>query len=76
MGHILDRYDLRDNAFISMATGHFVAWLNTSLDGQVHLEHFLHTSRELVSLSKLLLFGFERDIKVFSRLFNAVTQGF
>ena len=47
-----------------MTTGHFVARLQTTLNGQIDFDHFLHTRWQLIALGKFLALFFEGQIKL------------
>src|SRR5690606_20487413 len=72
--HVLDRGNTRNNTLVTVTTGHFVTWLQATLDGQIDLDHLEHAGGQFVALCKLLALFFEGQIKlvtlVFERLFG------
>ena len=74
IGHILDWHDMRNNAFIAMASSHLVTGLQTAFNGHIHFDHFLHARRQFVTLRQLLAFFLKSDIEVLACLLQAIAQ--
>jgi len=57
-------------------SGHFGARLQTALDGDIDLDHLLHTRRQFIALRQLLALLFESHVETLARLFETLTQRF
>src|SRR5713226_3089076 len=55
VGHVFLRHDARDDAFVAVAAGHFVADGELALHGNVDLDELDDARRQLVALPELLL---------------------
>jgi hypothetical protein len=72
--HVFDRDDARHDALVAVATGHLVAGLQATLDGNIDLDHLLHARRQFVALRQLLALLFEGDIEALAGLLEAFAQ--
>ena len=70
MRHILDRSNARDDALVTVATGHLVARLQAALDGKVYLDHLEHARGQLVALGQLFALFLESEIELVTLLFE------
>ena len=57
--HVFLRKDPRDNTLVSVTSGHFVAWLQLTLNGDEHLDHLEHARCEFITALQLLTTIFE-----------------
>src|SRR5690606_4628521 len=62
--HVFHRRDPRDHALVTVTAGHLVAGLQTTLNGQVHLDHLQYARRQLVTLRQLLALLFEGKVEL------------
>jgi hypothetical protein len=67
MRHVFDRDDLGDHALVSVASGHFVAWLQATLDRDINFDHLQDACGQLVPLREFAFFLLERRIEVVPR---------
>jgi hypothetical protein len=68
--HVFRRRNFRDHAFIAVAPCHLVARLQTTLDGQVDLDHFGYARLQIIALRELSALFFKRLIKLLALGFD------
>ena len=62
--HVFDRFDNRDDTFVTMTTSHLVTRLNTTLNREINLNSLQYTGRKIITTLQLAALLFETCIKV------------
>jgi hypothetical protein len=72
--HVLDRHNCRNDTLVTVASGHLVTRLDTTLDSEVHLSDFQDTRCEVVALLELAFLVIKARFVFFLALFKTLLR--
>jgi hypothetical protein len=74
--HVFNRHNLGHHTLVTVPPGHLVTRLQPALDSHVDLDHFQHTSGQVVTLGQLLALFFKGEVKAVACLLKRVLDAF